>query len=329
MGERELIERAWRVFKRDPRELLWLDDAQAVELSGKIVLKVDVFDETTDWLPGMTMRDVGWRAVTAAVSDVLVKGAKPLGVLLGVGLPEDSFDAADELFAGVEEACDELGVRVWGGDTGSSDHLYVAVAAAGVAERLVPRSGARPGDALMLAGHEVSTPAAYAVLLEGAEPCEGVEEAIELAYRPRLTKPEFWLEASRLATASIDDSDGLALTLHYLAEASGVKLVVERLPLSATLLACAERWGRDPLELALYFGGEEYNFVFTTRDPDAVLQLAEKHGQRVWRIGRVEEGRGVVLEGYGGVEPRGWEHFRGWALGRRFGSDRPRSPSRR
>lgn len=316
MGERELIERAWRVFKRDPRELLGLDDAQAVELRGIAVFKVDVFDETTDWLPGMTLRDVGWRAVAAAVSDVLVKGARPLGVLIGVGLPEDSFDAADELFAGIEEACDELGVRVWGGDTGSSDHLYVAVAVAGVAERLVPRGGARPGDALMIAGHEVSTPAAYAVLLEGLEPCEGVEEAIKLAYRPRLTKPEFWLEAAPLVTASIDDSDGLALTLHYLAEASGVKLVVERLPLSPALLACAERWGRDPLEMALYFGGEEYNFVFTTRDPDAVLELAEEHGQKAWVIGRVEEGSGVVLEGFGEVERRGWEHFSGWGARR-------------
>ena len=317
VGERELIERAWRVFKRDPRELLGLDDAQAVELSGKVVFKVDVFDETTDWLPGMTLRDVGWKAVTAAVSDVLVKGARPLGVMLGVGLPEETLDAADELFAGIEEACDKLGVRVWGGDTGSSDHLYVSVAVAGVAEKLVPRSGARPGDILMMSGHEVFTPAAYAVLLDGAEPCEGVEGAIELAYRPKLTKPEFWLEASRLATASIDDSDGLALTLHYLAEASGVGLVVERLPLSAALLACAERWGRDPLEMALYQGGEEYNFVFATRDPDTILKLAEKHGQKVWKIGKVVEGKGVVLEGYGEVEQRGWEHFSGWAARRR------------
>lgn len=317
VGERALIERAWKVFKRDPRELLGLDDAQAVELSGKVVFKVDVFDETTDWLPGMTLRDVGWKAVTAAVSDVLVKGARPLGVMLGVGLPEETLDAADGLFEGIEEACDKLGVRVWGGDTGSSDHLYVSVAVAGVAENLVPRSGARPGDTLMMSGHEVSTPAAYAVLLDGAEPCARVEEAIEVAYRPRLTKQEFWLEASRLATASIDDSDGLALTLHYLAEASGVRLVVEQLPLSAALLACAERWGRDPLEMALYLGGEEYNFVFTTRDPDTILELAEKHGQKVWRIGKVVEGRGVVLEGYGEVEQRGWEHFGGWTARRR------------
>lgn len=312
MGERDLIERAWRVFKRDSRELLGLDDAQAAELCGRVVFKVDVFDELTDWLPGMSLSDVGWRAVVAAVSDVLVKGARPLGVLLGLGLPEDSYEVAEELFKGVEEACDALGARVWGGDTGHSDHLYLAVAALGVAERLISRGSAKPGEALMLAGHEILKPVAYAVLLRGAEVCEGVKEALQLAFRPRPVKPEFWLEACEYATASIDDSDGLAETLHQLAGASRVKLVLERVPASPLLLNCAEQWGEDPLDLALYCGGEEYTFLFTVKDPQPVLEIAKRHGVSAWLIGRVEEGEGVYLEGYGEVERRGWEHFVGW-----------------
>ncbi|MCS7104224.1 MAG: thiamine-phosphate kinase [Thermofilaceae archaeon] len=313
MDERELIERAWRVFKRDPRELLGLDDAQAAQLSGNIVFKIDVFDEVTDWLPGMTLQDAGWRAVTAAVSDVLVKGAKPVGVLLGLGLPEETVEVADTLFKGVEEACEALGVRVWGGDTGYSDHLYLAVAALGVAEKLVARSGAKPGDVLMMAGHEILTPAAYSVLLKGAELCEGLEEAVEITYRPKIVPRDFWLSVVDFVTASIDDSDGVALTLHYLAEASGVRLELENLPLSPLLVKCAEAWGEDPLELALYRGGEEYSFIFTVPEEKTSLVLTEagKHRVRVWSIGRVVEGSGVYLKDYGEVKREGWS-FGGW-----------------
>ncbi|RLF02111.1 MAG: hypothetical protein DRK00_10490, partial [Thermoprotei archaeon] len=291
MDEEELIARAWTVFRRDPAELLGLDDAQAIDVQGTLVLNVDVFDESTDWLPGMTLRVVGWRAVVAGVSDVLVKGGKPLGILLAVGMPEELVDASHDLFVGVEEACRELGVRVWGGDLGASETLYVSVTAVGVARRLISRRGARPGDVLMAAGHEVLTPVAYALLLRGAKPCEGAEEAVQAAFRPKLVKPDFWLNVLEDVTASIDDSDGLALTLHRLAEASGVRLVVEALPLSRALVECAGEWGLDPLELALYGGGEEYTFIFTVKRgrESEVLSRAERHGVKAWRIGRVEE----------------------------------------
>jgi len=312
VDEEELIAQAWTIFRKDPAELLGLDDAQAIRVRGTLVLNVDVFDESTDWLPGMALSDVGWRAVVAGVSDVLVKGAKPLGILLAVGLPEDLVEASRELFTGVAEACEELGVKVWGGDLGASELLYVSVTAVGVAERLISRRGARPGDVLMIAGHEVLTPAAYALLLKGAKPCKEAGEALRAAFRPKLVKPEFWLEVLDSVTASIDDSDGLALTLHRLAEASRVRLVVETLPLSHALVRCAEEWGLDPLELALYGGGEEYNFVFTVEKEreDEVLERARKHGVKAWRVGRVEEGGGVYVEGLGEVERRGWLHFK-------------------
>lgn len=313
MDEREIIERVWGFLRRDPRELLGFDDAQAVELRGKVVVNLDVFDETTDWLPGMTLRDVGWKSIIMGVSDVLVKGAKPLGVMLGLGLPEELLDAVDDFFLGIQEVCDALGVHLWGGDTGSSNHLYVAVVAVGVANKLIARRGARPGDLLMVAsaGEGVETPVAYGVLLKGAPLCSKAREAIRRAFRPRLVNAEFWLEIVDHVTASIDDSDGFALSLHQLAESSGVRLALDWVPLSPALVECAEAWGVNPVEMALYAGGEEYSFIFTVPrgSEEEVTEKAREHGVQVWEIGRVEEGAGVYLRGYGEVERRGWVHF--------------------
>ena len=311
-----MIATAWKVLRRDGRELLGFDDAQALAVSGGIlVVNLDVFDESTDWLPGMTLREVGWRSVIAAVSDVLVKGARPLGLMLGLGVPDSVAESIEELFVGIQEACDTYGVRVWGGDLGSSDHLYLAVTAIGIAERVVARRGARPGECVMITGPVGFTPVVYGVLLDGSRMCRGFREAIEVAYRPRLVDPEFWLAACKYATAAIDNSDGLALTLHYLAESSGVKLVIEDLPLTECLVECAGEWGVDPVEMALYMSGEEYSFIFTVKPGNVreVAALAEKYGVEVHRIGRVEEGCGVYMKGLGRVEKRGWLHFKGWA----------------
>jgi len=312
MDEWSIIEDAMRILPMDDRELLGFDDAQAIPLGEAfLVVNVDVFDEATDWLPGMSPRDAGWKATVSALSDVLVKGGRPLGVLVALGLPEEA-EFHEQLLEGISEACREYSVRVWGGDTGRSATTYLSMTAVGVAEKLCPRGGARPGDVLLCTGEVGVTSVAYKVLLEGFEPLEDMSRVLERAYRPRLPPQAFWLSAVPYVTSSIDDSDGFALSLHHLARASRAKIVVEHVPISGELALACGRWGLDALELALYEGGEEYNFIFTVGpdDLEAVEALAGVHGLKIYRVGRVEEGSGVFLEDGRAVEARGWTHFK-------------------
>src|SRR6185312_7781472 len=99
-------------------------------------------------------------------------------------------------------------------------------------------------------------------VLTGAAP-RGVPGEDYLVSRHRLPTPRVSagraIGQSRLATAMIDLSDGLAGDAAHLAEESRVGVVVyaERVPLSAPLRALAHAAGIDPLEWGLR-GGEDY-----------------------------------------------------------------------
>lgn len=318
LDEFRVIELASRLLPRPggARSVLGFDDAVAVEhVPGRfLVFNVDCFDEASDLLPGMGLGDAGWTALVMALSDVFAKGAEPLGCLLGLSLPSSyGEDEVVELLRGLGEAASRYGVGFWGGDTGFSDSLHISMFAVGTAERVVPRSGARPGDLVVTTGVYGVTSAAFKYLLgRGLEPCRGLDSLLRRAYRPSPNLRE-WLHVTKYLSSSIDCSDGLALSLHLLAEESGVGIVLERVPLDPVAKECLRGWGFNPVSEALYSGGEEFELIGTVSPElweDARREAAEA-GLELRVIGRVVEGRGVFLEAASGrveVKKRGWVH---------------------
>ena len=135
------------------------------------------------------------------------------------------------------------------------------------------RSGARPGDALVVTG-ELGGAAAGLALLEGgrekrvpsSSQHSGTKDdraaliARQLEPTPRLAAGRALAAAG--ATAMIDLSDGLGGDAGHIAAASGVGLRIDAaaLPLAAGVAEVAAAAGRDPLELATS-GGEDYELL--------------------------------------------------------------------
>jgi len=123
------------------------------------------------------------------------------------------------------------------------------------------------------------------------------------------------LARSGVATASIDSSDGLAISLHQLSSTSNVGFIVTDLPIPPEVERFANIHGLDPKELALY-GGEEYELVVTIKPSlwEKAHRITEIAGGTLTKIGRVTKERKVILRLRGEEEkripPRGWEHFR-------------------
>ncbi len=319
LDEVEAIRILWEVLERDATEILGTpDDASAIRLGNKyLVVNVDVFDEVTDMLPGMSYYDVGWKALVMALSDVVAKGARPRACLVGLGLPSNvTRENLKALAKGLRDASAKYSVSIWGGDTGFSDHFYMSVTALGIAQRVVSRGGAKPGDLVVTTGRYGLTAVAYKMLLEGYRVPQGLERiasrALAATYKPT---PELaaWPEVLRYATASIDSSDGLALSLHYLAESSNVSIVIRSIPIDDDAKKLLKEWGLDPVKESLYNGGEEFELIATI--PRELLKDAAKaaksRGSELIVIGQVEKGEGVYMEAQGSltpVEKRGWIH---------------------
>jgi thiamine-monophosphate kinase len=216
-------------------------------------------------------RDLGYRAAAANISDLAASGAEPLALLVSLGLPPAT-EIADvvELYEGLNEP----GVPVRGGDTTRAGAVLLAVTALGRAERVPGRTGARPGDLLVVTG-----PLGAA----------GVAFRNGRLQRPPLRVDE-GRRLARVATAMLDISDGLAADAAHIARRSGCRLAIEL--------------ERVPLAGGAGFGdvgfGEDYELLAATPDP---LDFAV--------IGRCEEGSGVAVTLHGEpVELAGWEHFR-------------------
>lgn len=229
----------------------------------------------------VTLRDVGWKALTVAVSDIAAMGGTPAHALvtLGAGPGTD----LDEIAEGVAEAAQRWQCPVVGGDLTAAAQLVVSVAVTGTLEgpgSAVLRSGARPGDALFVTGPLGASAAGLRILRDppGADPGLGDADrrALENAYRRPLARLAEGRAARHAgATAMMDLSDGLGLDLHRLAAASGVGFVLDEVPV-ATGATLEEAVG----------GGEDYELLIATPDAGSLAAGFAAAGLRPpWRIG--------------------------------------------
>lgn len=281
------------------------DDAAVLSLEEtSLVVNVDSFESGIHLYPFLPPRIAGRRAAVGSISDVLVKGAKPLGILVSLRVPSTAdLGFLEEFYRGLLEAGTRFGARILGGDTdvSSTCYLRVDVVAIGVSRgKVLHRWGAKPGELVAITGRVGISSVLYALSSGGALSCNPGNSLVEEYGWGQLPEPATWLGIKELLTSAIDNSDGLALSLYYLAESSGVGIVVEELPVHAVAKECLPR--ERLVDAVLYASGEDYNFIFTF--PEEAEEEVRKTGATI--IGRVTEGEGVFLSDGRRVERKGW-----------------------
>jgi thiamine-monophosphate kinase len=259
------------------------------------------------------LRDIGWKALATALSDLAAMGADVGEAYVSVVLPGD-VDEPLELVRGMEELAAECGVTIAGGDVVQGPVLVLTVAVTGWADtedELVGRDGARPGDLIGVTGRlggseagrralEAGEPGASGGAPGGGAPGGGAARS-ELAARHRRPRPrlaEGRALAAAGATAMIDLSDGIATDARHVAERSDVELRVRLAD-----LPCAP--GVSAEDAAT--GGDDYELLVTV--PPGRREAAEAAAPLTW-VGEVSAGSGLVLLGpHGPVSGlAGYEH---------------------
>lgn len=269
---------------------------------------------TTPW-------QLGYKAVAVSLSDVAAMGGSPKHAVVSLALPKATpIEFVVNLYQGMKEICHAFQVNIVGGDTVSSPHgLVINVAVMGEVEpaHLVRRTGAHPGDLVVVTGTLGNSGAGLALLQRGD--WEKYEFAWPLVTAHLTPRPQVKAgqTIARLGATSMNDiSDGLASELNEIASASGVgvRLVAADVPLADELIQSEAVLGKSPLEYALY-GGEDFQLVFTIgSDKFSALKNADS-GINFTAVGEVMDSRqGVLLvleDGSSSVlEPKGYNHFR-------------------
>src|SRR5688500_12685619 len=156
LGEFELIA---RYFARQPaRSDVRLgigDDAAILDVPAnrKLVVAMDTIVAGVHFPVGFDAADIGYRALAVNLSDIAAMGALPSWFTLSLSMPSSDERWIERFAAGLFELADAYNVALVGGDTVKGP-LVVTVQIGGWVEsdRWLTRSGARPGDLIVVSG---------------------------------------------------------------------------------------------------------------------------------------------------------------------------------
>jgi thiamine-monophosphate kinase len=279
------------------------DDAAVITSLGEraLVASTDASVENvhfrSDWL---SPSEIGYRAAAAALSDLAAMGAKPLGMLVAMAIPENWKKALDGLTDGIGEAAEACDAPVLGGDMTSAGELSLTFTVLGTARDVLFRTGARPGDSVYMTGNIGGSGAALAAFRQGVTPSEG-HRARFARPTPRIREGIWFSEQG--ASAAIDISDGISADLLHVACASRVAISIEaeRIPVASGVST------EDALK-----SGEEYELVVTSPRLLDEETFRRRFSVGLTRIGTVHRGEPKVnftLNGEQIEAPSGYLHF--------------------
>lgn len=259
------------------------DDAAVISPSkGELTLcSTDSFFEGVDFdLTYFPLKHLGYKVVTAGVSDILAMNGTPQQITISLGISAKiPTQALEDLYHGITSACKEFSIDLVGGDTRASmTGLVITITALGSvrSDKVVYREGAKKNDLICITGN---LGAAYMGLqllerekrvlsdVQNPEPqFAGYEYLLEKYLKPRPRKDiiESMAEEKIIPTSMIDLSDGLASDLMQICKSSkcGARIYLDRIPIAKQTTALAEEMHGDPVVAAIN-GGEDYELLFT------------------------------------------------------------------
>lgn len=333
LGEFGLIDHLTLPFvNRQPTTVKGVGDDAAVIKSGDrhTLITTDLLIEGIHFdLMYTPLKHLGYKAVVVNLSDIYAMNGIAEQITVSIALSNRfSVEAMEELYEGIRMACEFYDVDLVGGDTTSSPKgLVISVTAIGSAapEKVVYRSGAKPGDIWCVTG---DLGAAYLglqilerekqIYLENpsVQPdLESQDHLIGKQLKPEARKDVVLAlqKAGVVPTSMIDISDGLASEVFHICKQSQVGALIEesQVPIHDQAQLMAIKFQLDPITCALS-GGEDYELLFTIGQRDFEKL---KYLPGIYAIGDVvDQTEGIHLRSQAGkkhlMKAQGWRHFK-------------------
>ena len=157
-AEDRLIARYFRPIAKHPGALRLIDDAAILTPAkgAEVVLTVDAIVGGVHFFEDDPPDTVARKALRVNLSDLAAKGAKPAGFLLTLALPKSAGEDWVKAFArGLGADAKRYACPLLGGDSvRTPGPVTISITAFGTVPKgtMVPRSGAKPGDHILVTG---------------------------------------------------------------------------------------------------------------------------------------------------------------------------------
>jgi thiamine-monophosphate kinase len=223
--------------------------------------------------------------VQVNLSDIYAMNGIATQITVSIGLSSKfPLEAVEEIYKGIELACNKFNIDLIGGDTSSSKQgLVISVTSIGYADKeaICYRNGAEEGDLLCVSGDLGGAYVGLQILEREKQifienpniqpDLEGKDYIIERQLKPegRRDIVDLLAQMNIKPTSMIDVSDGLASEILHICTQSekGCTLYEEKIPIDPMTYETARELGLDPTVCALN-GGEDYELLFTIKQAD-------------------------------------------------------------
>ena len=315
------------VFKKTEKDLV-SDDSfffnfKDEDIRNFLVLNSDMLVSTTDVPPKMSFYQIGRKSVIMNLSDLLVKGVKPQGLIISLGLPKElrkeDFIA---IINGIVDSSLEFDIEYIGGDLNETKEIIINPTVFGtkLPSSIIYRKGINVGDILATNGKFGLTGVGFDILLNRGGDVDNFpkyKKSIMSVIEPKISGVEALLLSDRqLATSSIDSSDGFSKLLLDLMK-SNPNLGFE-IDFNENLFEFEARLYSQEFNISLedlvFNAGEEYIHFFTIPKNKffKASKVIQAHGGSLFKIGNVisEEGVFILKNNIRSeLKSNGYEHF--------------------
>jgi len=280
------------------------DDCAVFKLGNTyLTVTTDMMFRSTHFPDILTPFQIGMRVITATVSDICAMCARPLGIVVSMGLPTVERGFLLELIKGIDYACRKYSCPIVGGDTNRGKELILCGTAIGVTDNPVYRGG-KVGEDIMVT-YDIGRVYCALEILKMKEKgvisrktfydlWEEYPNIMKKLVEP-IARVREGLLLNKYVSSCCDISDGLKKELFYIGnfEISSKKLL--RVVPKDVIEFC-DRFQIDPIHAALN-SGEEFELLFTTKRCDDIFEVlrSECEGEAK-KIGKVIE-EGYYIDG--------------------------------
>lgn len=333
LGEFGLIEHLSKSFSlKNPSSLTGIgDDAAVIEISETeaMLISTDMLVEGIHFnLMYAPLKHLGYKSVVVNLSDIIAMNAIPEQITVSIGMSSRfPLEAIEELYKGIQAACEHYSVDLVGGDTTTTyAGLTISITAIGRAKKedIVYRSGAKEFDLVVVTGDLGAAYMGLQVLEREKEvfkanpeiqpELDGHDYIVARQLKPEARKDVigFLKELDVKPTSMIDISDGLASEILHICKSSevGCHIYDEKIPIDGATSLAAIEFNLDPGTCALN-GGEDYELLFTVDQGDYDKIKGNPHLTVIGHITNKNDGNYFIDKNGSAItlKAQGWNHF--------------------